>query len=99
MNRWPLNRRLFPYISCVKANGSNSHIIESVPEESLSLKTVQETTKTAVLMLHHGQPRTPYYATKHLAEGAHYYYKLPLWLTSYACFFFEKNKTFFFQFS
>ncbi|KAL3997929.1 Ferrochelatase family protein [Acanthocheilonema viteae] len=84
MTRWPLSRRLFPVhcIECVKANGSSSNVLRSVSVESISLKTVQETTKTAVLMLHHGQPRTPYYATKHLAKGAHYYYKLPLWLTS-----------------
>uniref|UniRef100_A0A0R3RTQ5 Ferrochelatase n=1 Tax=Elaeophora elaphi TaxID=1147741 RepID=A0A0R3RTQ5_9BILA len=84
MKRWPLSKRLFPihHIECVKANGSSSNLFGSILTESVSLKTVQETTKTVVLMLHHGQPRTPYYATKYLAEGAHYYYKLPLWLTS-----------------
>lgn len=87
MTRWPLSRSFLPvhHIECVKANGSSLNLSTSV--EGVSLKTAQqETTKTAVLMLHHGQPRTPYYATKHLAEGSHYYYKLPLWLTSYACF-------------
>ncbi|MCP9260083.1 BMA-FECL-1 [Dirofilaria immitis] len=85
MSRWPLSRNLLPirYIESVKANSSNSNVFGSISAVDVSLKTAQhETTKTAVLMLHHGQPRTPYYAAKHLAEGSHYYYKLPLWLTS-----------------
>ncbi|OZC12807.1 hypothetical protein X798_00441 [Onchocerca flexuosa] len=85
MTRWPLNKNLFfvRHIECFKANSSSSNVFGSISAIGESLKTVQqETTKTAVLMLHHGQPRTPYYATKHLAEGSHYYYKLPLWLTS-----------------
>lgn len=89
MTRWPLNRNLFSvrHIECFKVNSSSSNVFGSISAIGGNLKTVQqETTKTAVLMLHHGQPRTPYYATKHLAEGSHYYYKLPLWLTSYACF-------------
>ncbi|TKR93237.1 hypothetical protein L596_007731 [Steinernema carpocapsae] len=32
---------------------------------------------TSVLLLHHGQPRTPYYATKFLAKNASLYYKIP----------------------
>ncbi|CAG9537712.1 unnamed protein product [Cercopithifilaria johnstoni] len=82
MTRWLLSKRLLPHIECVKANGSSSNVFGAISAENSRLN-VQETTKTAVLMLHHGQPRTPYYAKKHLAEGAHYYYKLPLWLTSH----------------
>ncbi|KAK6106514.1 Ferrochelatase family protein [Brugia pahangi] len=85
MSRWPLGRSLFlvHHIECIKVNGLSSNVLGSISAEGVNLKAVQErTTKTAILMLHHGQPRTPYYATKHLAEGSHYYYKIPLWLTS-----------------
>uniref|UniRef100_A0A915PJD6 Uncharacterized protein n=1 Tax=Setaria digitata TaxID=48799 RepID=A0A915PJD6_9BILA len=83
MNRWPLNRSLLTVhpIEHLKANGSN--VLRFIPAVNMSSGRVhEELAKTAVLMLHHGQPRTPYYATKYLAEGSHYYYKLPLWLTS-----------------
>ncbi|VDN28203.1 unnamed protein product [Gongylonema pulchrum] len=44
---------------------------------------LQRTPKTAILLLHHGQPRTPYYATQHLSRSSAHFYRLPRWLTSY----------------
>ncbi|MFH4973795.1 hypothetical protein AB6A40_000504 [Gnathostoma spinigerum] len=41
----------------------------------------EETRKTTVLLLHHGQPRTYFYAKQFLARSACDYYKLPVSIT------------------
>ncbi|VDM40775.1 unnamed protein product [Toxocara canis] len=54
------------------ANDSTAFAVESTCSEP----------RVTVLLLHHGQPRTLFYAKQFLARSAQHFYKLPLYLTS-----------------
>lgn len=54
------------------------HIDARCFSENVTDKPKIQNCRAAVLLLHHGQPRTPYYAKQFLASRASHFYKVPL---------------------
>lgn len=80
------NRRYCNKLLIERANGISLPIIAnflcSNSGKAVQREEMARTPKTVVLLLHHGQPRTLFYAREYLTKSTSDFFKIPKWLAA-----------------